>query len=103
MNQMKFIDKKIHNLERQIINLKSHRAKLSGDNLSHFKFKCSYEVTLNEAQIWPDGDAPDNPTVKDVRNLLSDMGPNYHIIDDWNLIPKENDLCNVKVSKVKLS
>lgn len=39
---------------------------------------------LTVSELWPDGDAPENPTVKDVVDLLQ----RYSIVDlmgDWNL------------------
>lgn len=35
--------------------------------------------------IWPDGDAPANPTVEDVIALMLKSGSLSRLIDDWNL------------------
>lgn len=38
--------------------------------------------------IWPDGDAPENPTVEDVRALFPWDGDPAALIREWNLIPE---------------
>lgn len=45
--------------------------------------ECSVDMDLDE--LWPDGDAPENPTAKDVENLIEKSGGPVGIIDDWNL------------------
>ena len=51
------------------------------------KFRVTYtiDVTLDEADIWPDGDAPANPTAADVVRLIRKEGGFPKIIDEWNL------------------
>lgn len=51
------------------------------------KFAIVIEVCeqLTEDELWPDGDAPDNPTVSDVRKLIDENGGPEAIIGDWNL------------------
>jgi hypothetical protein len=39
---------------------------------------------LSLDQIWPDGDAPENPTIDDVRAVMPDVDL---LIFDWNLVP----------------
>lgn len=36
--------------------------------------------------IWPDGDAPENPTVEDVRAVMPDWASS--LISEWNLVPE---------------
>ena len=42
-------------------------------------------VVLSEDAIWPDGDAPENPTEEDVEHLIEECGGIGRVIDDWNL------------------
>lgn len=51
------------------------------------KFSIIYtlEVTLNKDEIWPDGDAPANPTAEDVKDVILKCGGFPKIIEDWNL------------------
>jgi len=55
-----------------------------------------YEFAVEE--VWPDGDAPDNPTPEDVRNVMQDAGTKNRVLDDWGLL---SDL-NVTVDAVKV-
>ncbi len=46
-------------------------------------------VQITERELWPDGNAPDSPTVEDVEALLASAAP-YRwslasLISDWNL------------------
>ena len=45
--------------------------------------ECSVDMDLDE--LWPDGDAPENPTAKDVEDLIEKCGGPVDIIDEWNL------------------
>jgi len=42
---------------------------------------------LNTDEIWPDGDAPENPTAEDVAKAMRDYckGDMFLLISDWNL------------------
>jgi hypothetical protein len=51
-----------------------------------FNFSITCEVALDVDQIWPDGDAPQDPTVKDVLKVIDRCGGKAKIIDDWSLI-----------------
>ena len=42
-----------------------------------------YDFTVEE--LWPDGDAPENPTAADVRQLIKDSGGVRAVIRDWGL------------------
>lgn len=53
---------------------------------------------LSESEIWPDGDAPKNPTVEDVLNKIrSKFSSKSSFIDCWNL---GSDL-NIEISDGK--
>lgn len=43
---------------------------------------------LNVGQVWPDGDAPENPTAEDVLEQMRAYGDVRAIIGDWNLVPE---------------
>lgn len=61
-------------------------------------FTLTIEVSesLSVAEIWPDGDAPDSPTIEDVRKaFLGDArrhSPIGHLLSDWGLEPTADDL-----------
>lgn len=40
---------------------------------------------LTEEEIWPDGDAPENPTDADVIEAMKDYGHVSTVIRDWAL------------------
>jgi hypothetical protein len=46
-------------------------------------------VALSVAEIWPDGDAPEEPHVRDVIEKMQAAGSKLRMLDDWNL---EQDL-----------
>lgn len=46
------------------------------------------DETLDIDQLWPDGDAPENPTADDVLLLIEDCGGAEMIIRDWNFEPE---------------
>ena len=51
------------------------------------KFRITYtiDVTLTEAEIWPDDDGPTNPTAEQVAALIRKEGGFPRIIESWNL------------------
>jgi hypothetical protein len=55
--------------------------------MKSFTIELPFDATLTEAEIWPDGDAPENPTVEDVKAVLKDCGPPMRVINDWGLMP----------------
>ena len=52
-----------------------------------YRFEIRGEWVLDEREIWPDGDAPESPTVNDVLEVVRLYGPLTHFISDWNLYP----------------
>jgi len=58
---------------------------------------CFPDVSLSIEDIWPDGDAPVNPTARDVVERMggSSVGA---VIRDWNLVDEIHVLCNRDVS-----
>ena len=43
------------------------------------------EETLTVDEIWPDGDAPENPTAEDVMGEIRKCGSVSRCVIDWNL------------------
>lgn len=52
-------------------------------------YKCVSDLPIDA--IWPDGDAPDNPTTADVRQLVSECGGIYDVLGEWNLHEHDGD------------
>ena len=53
-----------------------------------FVFELRIEDSLTIDEIWPDGDAPENPTAVDVLRQLQATGSNTNVLDAlsaWNL------------------
>jgi hypothetical protein len=44
------------------------------------------ECALSVGDIWPDNDAPDNPTAQDVIGQMRKCGSVVRVIREWNLI-----------------
>lgn len=51
-----------------------------------FHFSIETQVSLDVEDIWPDGDAPADPTVSDVIEVIRACGGTKHVLDDWSLI-----------------
>lgn len=49
----------------------------------HIAFGGEHDLTLDD--VWPDGDAPDNPTANDIAALLHSGGSLWTVARDWNL------------------
>ena len=43
----------------------------------------TYYLTVDE--LWPDGDAPENPTAHDVAELMRSSGSQRSVMADWNI------------------
>ena len=50
-----------------------------------FNFSISADIWLDVSAIWPDGDAPENPTVADVLAVIAESGGAERVIRDWDL------------------
>jgi len=42
-------------------------------------------VSLSTKAVWPDGDAPKNPTDADVAATMRGYGTKWHTLHEWNL------------------
>lgn len=51
-----------------------------------FVFEANCYQTLTVSELWPDGDAPENPTTADVLALVKKCGGAKQILDDWDLL-----------------
>ena len=51
------------------------------------RFRLRYEVVcdLSIDELWPDGDAPDDPAEEDVEDLIEACGGWGRVLVDWNL------------------
>lgn len=96
--QVEKIDKDIRDLSQKLMALKAKKDKLVKQEISYFKFKCSYDIILSEDEIW-DNDAPDNPTTADVKKAIDTYGSPIEVIQDWNLGPACGDKCKITISK----
>ncbi len=54
--------------------------------LPTFHFSIEADLSLDVQDIWPDGDAPANPTLEDVLAVIKKCGGARRILEDWNLI-----------------
>ncbi len=63
--------------------------------MKRFEITISCVVTLDTSMLWPDGDAPETPTIEDVQELIESCG-DTDIIKDWGLEPN----CNILVREV---
>jgi hypothetical protein len=61
------------------------RRKMMAAKSKRFQITYHVDVELYANELWPDGDAPENPTVSDVRRLIHKSGGIYRVLDDWNL------------------
>lgn len=50
-----------------------------------FRILLEVDVVLTEGELWPDGDAPENPTVADVQELIRNEGGSAYLIRTWSL------------------
>lgn len=53
--------------------------------MKKFFISIRMDDVLGIDQLWPDGDAPENPTAEDVLDLIEECGGAEMIIRDWNL------------------
>jgi hypothetical protein len=54
--------------------------------MTNFTISISIDELLTKEELWPDGNAPENPTVDDVIRLIEKSGGVGGIIKDWNLL-----------------
>jgi hypothetical protein len=50
-----------------------------------FNITIETTVNLSAKEVWPDGDAPENPTAQDVADKMVASGGTNHVIKEWNL------------------
>ena len=55
------------------------------DNMTKIRLICYYEGVLGVAQVWPDGDEPDDIDAKKVREVMNHCGDVGDIAREWDL------------------
>ena len=50
-----------------------------------FHFEIRYDVSFSVDEIWPDGDAPEDPTLDDVMAVLKQCGGKRVVLRDWSM------------------
>lgn len=50
-----------------------------------FRIQVQFSETLDVLALWPDGDAPENPTVEDVLALIENEGGFLAAVREWGL------------------
>lgn len=50
-----------------------------------FYLRLEVDAVLRVEDIWPDGDAPADPTVDDIRAVLHAAGHPLEVADDWGM------------------
>ena len=58
---------------------------MRGENVKTIEISIVSTSTLSIDEVWPDGDAPDNPTVEDVIKAMRPSGGVGEMASDWNL------------------
>lgn len=53
--------------------------------MKRFRISIDIDAVLSVDELWPDGDAPANPTRDDVFALIDKCG-GLSVIEDWNLV-----------------
>lgn len=94
------IDSELAVLHSQIRELKRKQTKLKSQK-HNFKFKCCFELTLSEDLIWPKGEAPLNPTAKDVMRLLDEYESHTKAMIEWCLEPEYSDSGKITVTRIR--
>lgn len=51
-----------------------------------FTVSLSGNVEMSVKEVWPDGDAPDNPTAEDVVEQMKREGTIPRMLENWNLL-----------------
>lgn len=51
-----------------------------------FTFDITISHTFTIDELWPDGDAPENPTTRNVYDLVEQCGGLARVINDWDLV-----------------
>lgn len=68
-----------------------------------FSFRFEIEETLSVKDIWPDGDAPENPTADDVRKVFmnSCRGNVIRGMEDWGLLDSYSSEYDIDIVELK--
>lgn len=55
-----------------------------------FSIRIPSDFDLTVDEIWPDGDAPENPTPEDVKKVIEKCGGILTVIRDWDLLSNKD-------------
>lgn len=53
--------------------------------MKRFQITFTIDAALDADQIWPDGNAPEEPTAEAVREVIESEGGILRVINEWNL------------------
>lgn len=53
---------------------------------TRFLVSMEADCYLAVEDIWPDGDAPENPTPADVKAVMEKCGRKVRVLDEWELL-----------------
>ena len=70
---------------------------MASDGKTRFSLDYSGSAVLTVDELWPDGDAPENFTEDDVRELIDDHGGPVAILRDWSM----DDCLDLHVTKLR--
>lgn len=59
--------------------------------MKRFRISLRIDSELSVDELWPDGNAPEDPTTDDVRALVEEDGGIRRVLRDWNLIDGDCD------------
>lgn len=60
-------------------------------------FSVTIESEISSEEVWPDGDAPENPTAEDVAKVMRGCGNETTVVNDWFLIDRNVEVDGVRV------
>lgn len=66
-----------------------------------FTLSLDITVDLDLDDLWPDGNAPENPTTDDVRELIRRDGGAHRVLNDWNLVDRFDEFFIYPLRKEK--
>jgi hypothetical protein len=80
--------------ETRLLRIRGDASSNEESGVKKFRIRIDIEATLTVDQLWPDGDAPENPTVEDVLKVIDDAG-RLDIIEDWCLVSDDRQCISV--------
>lgn len=68
---------------------------------ARFQIIFTVDATLDIYDLWPDDDAPENPTAEDVRALIEAGGGILQVTKDWNLADRHSEYDVIEVAAAR--